>query len=382
MSDAGPIAGLRVVELVGLGPGPFCGMVLADLGADVLRVDRADVARATDQARPATNAMHRSKTAIGLDLKAPDGAETFLRLTDAADVVFEVFRPGVAERLGIGPDVACARNPRLIYGRLTGYGQDGPLAPAAGHDIDYLAVAGALEPLGRAGQPPTPPINVLGDFAGGGMLMALGIVAAAYERERSGKGQVVDAAMVDGAALMLTPFYGARASGFWGERGTNMLDTGAPFYEVYECADGAWIAAGAIEPQFYAAMLDVLGLSGEPLPDRDDPATWPELKRRFAAVFATRTRDEWCALADGRDTCLTPVLTPLEAPLHPHNIARHTFLEIAGVPQPAPAPRFSRTSPAPPAAPVNPGGATAATLEAWGFTPDDVATLVASGALV
>ena len=286
----GPIAGLRVVELVGLGPGPFCGMVLADLGADVLRVDRADVARATDQARPATNAMHRSKTAIGLDLKAPDGAETFLRLTDAADVVFEVFRPGVAERLGIGPDVACARNPRLIYGRLTGYGQDGPLAPAAGHDIDYLAVAGALEPLGRAGQPPTPPINVLGDFAGGGMLMALGIVAAAYERERSGKGQVVDAAMVDGAALMLTPFYGARASGFWGERGTNMLDTGAPFYEVYECADGAWIAAGAIEPQFYAAMLDVLGLTGEPLPDRDDPATWPELKQRFAAVFATHAR--------------------------------------------------------------------------------------------
>ena len=280
--------------------------------------------------------MHRSGSAPGLDFEAPDGvARRSLRLTDAADVVFEVFRPGVAERLGIGPDVACARNPRLIYGRLTGYGQDGPLAPAAGHDIDYLAVAGALEPLGRAGQPPTP-INVLGDFAGGGMLMALGIVAAAYERERSGKGQVVDAAMVDGAALMLTPFYGARASGFWGERGTNMLDTGAPFYEVYECADGAWIAAGAIEPQFYAALLDVLGLTGEPLPDRDDPATWPELKQRFAAVFATHTRDEWCALADGaRHRALPPILTPLEAPSHPHNIALGQFLELASVPQPA-----------------------------------------------
>ena len=212
--------------------------------------------------------------------------------------------------------------------------------------------------------------------------MALGIVAAAYERERSGKGQVVDAAMVDGAALMLTPFYGARASGFWGERGTNMLDTGAPFYEVYACADGAWIATGAIEPQFYAAMLDVLGLAGESLPDRDDPATWPELKQRFAAVFATRTRDEWCALADGRDTCLAPVLTPLEAPLHPHNVARHTFLEIAGVPQPAPAPRFSRTAPAPPAPPVHPGVATADTLTAWGFTADDVETLVAKGVVV
>ena len=229
---SGPLTGVRVVELVGLGPGPLCGMLLADLGAEVLRVDRVEAARATDRTRPASNAMHRSKQAVGLDLKSPDGVEAFLRLVERTDAVFEVFRPGVAERLGIGPEPCSARNPRLVYGRLTGWGQSGPLAARAGHDIDYIAIAGALEPLGRAGQPPTPPINVLADFAGGGMLLAFGIAAALYERERSGEGQVIDAAMVDGAALMLTPFYGARASGAWGERGTNLLDTGAPFYDV------------------------------------------------------------------------------------------------------------------------------------------------------
>jgi alpha-methylacyl-CoA racemase len=357
-------------------------MVLADLGADVLRVDRADVARSIDHSRPATNAMHRSKRAIGVDLKTKDGVDALLRLADAADVLFEVFRPGVAERLGIGPDVACARNPRLVYGRLTGWGQDGPLAAAAGHDIDYIAVAGALEPLGRAGEPPTPPINVLGDFAGGGMLLALGLAAALFERERSGRGQVVDAAMVDGAALMLTPFYAARASGFWGARGTNLLDTGAPFYEVYECADGSWLAVGAIEPQFYAALLAVLGLDGATLPDRDDPASWPALKERFAAIFRTRARDEWCARADGRDACIAPVLTPGEAPDHPHNRARGTFLELDGVPQPAPAPRFSRTPAPAPAAPQHPGADTAAVLTDWGFGAAEVDTLIRTGAVV
>ena len=281
----GPLSGLKVVELVGLGPGPFCGMLLADLGAEVLCVDRIEVARAADLDRPATNAMHRSKRVIGLDLKHTDGPETFLELIEHADAMFEVFRPGVAERLGIGPDACLARNPRLIYGRLTGWGQDGPYANAAGHDIDYIALAGALEPLGRAGQPPTPPLNVIGDFAGGGMLLAFGIAAAAFERERTGQGQVIDAAMVDGAALMLTPFYGARASGFWTERGTNLLDTGAPFYEVYETSDGQWVAVGAIEPQFYAALLSVLGLDAAALPDRDDRANWPGLKERFASVF-------------------------------------------------------------------------------------------------
>src|SRR5690242_19644820 len=378
----GPLSGLKVVELVGLGPGPFCGMLLADLGADVLCVDRIEVARAVDPGRPATNAMHRCKRVIGLDLKHADGPETLLRIVEQADAMFEVFRPGVAERLGIGPDACLARNPRLIYGRLTGWGQDGPYSGAASHDIDYIALAGALEPIGRAGQPPTPPLNVLGDFAGGGMLLAFGIAAAAFERERTGLGQVIDAAMVDGAALMMTPFYGARASGFWGERGTNMLDTGAPYYDVYETSDHQWIAVGAIEPQFYAALLTVLGLDPAELPDRDDPANWATLKERLAAVFRTRTRDDWVAAADGADACLAPVLTPLEAVEHPHNVARRTFLELRGVPQPAPAPRFSRSQPAAPAPPQQPGESTEAALAGFGFEAADVEKLRAAGVLI
>jgi alpha-methylacyl-CoA racemase len=378
----GPLEGVRVVELLGLGPGPFCGMLLADLGAEVLRVDRADAARAVDPSQPATNAMYRSKAALGLDLKSAAGVGAFLRLTDAADAVFEVFRPGVVERLGVGPDVACARNPRLVYGRLTGYGQDGPLAHKAGHDIDYLAIAGALEPLGRADQPPTPPINVLADFAGGGMLLAYGILAALLARERTGAGQVVDAAMVDGAALMLTPFYAARASGFWGPRGTNMLDTGAPWYDSYETSDGGWLAVGAIEPQFYAQLLEGLGLAHEALPDQHDHDGWPVLRRRFADVVRTRTRDEWEAHFEGLDACVAPALAPTEAPAHPHNAARATFREIAGVPQPAPAPRFSATPLGEPEPPVHPGVRTAEVLAAWGFAADEAADLVEQGAVV
>jgi len=378
----GPLDGIRVVELVGLGPGPFCGMLLADLGAEVLRVDRVEAARAVDHTRPATNAMHRSKAAIGLDLKAPEGVEAFLRLTDAADVAFEVFRPGVAERLGIGPDVARARNERLVYGRLTGYGQDGPLAARAGHDIDYLAIAGALEPLGRADAPPTPPINVLADFAGGGMLLAYGVVAALFARARTGIGQVVDAAMVDGAALMLTPFYAARASGFWGARGTNMLDSGAPWYDSYETADGGWLAVGAIEPQFYAALLDGLGLADADLPDQHDRDGWPALRERFASVIASRTRDEWETVFSGTDACVAPALSPLEAPRHAHNRARSTFLELGGVPQPAPAPRFSGTPAAAPTAPTHPGEDTVGALGRWGFSTDETEHLVASDIIV
>jgi alpha-methylacyl-CoA racemase len=373
---------MRVVELVGLGPGPFCGMLLADLGAEVLTVDRVDAARAVDRSRPATNAMNRSKHAIGLDLKHPDGVEAFLRLCDRADAAFEVFRPGVVERLGIGPDAARARNPRLVYGRLTGYGQHGPLADRAGHDIDYLAIAGALEPLGRAGQPPTPPINVLGDFAGGGMLLAYGILAALLARERTGEGQVVDAAMVDGAATMLTPFYAARASGFWGERGTNMLDTGAPWYDSYETSDGGWLAFGAIEPQFYAELLTGLGLDGESLPAQHDRDGWPELRARFSAVIATRTRDEWERHFADLDACVAPALSPLEAPGHPHNIARDSFLEIRGVPQPAPAPRFSDTPAPTPMPPEHPGEQTTAVLADWGFPVDEITRLVDGGTLV
>lgn len=382
MSRRGPLSGVRVLEITGLGPGPLCGMLLADLGAEVLRIERADVAAATDRSRPATNAMHRGKQAIGLDLKSHRGAEVFLTLCRHADAVIDVFRPGVAERLGIGPDACLDRNPRLVYGRLTGWGQDGPYAAMAGHDIDYIAIAGALEPIGRAGQPPTPPLNLVGDFAGGSMLLAFGIAAALFERERTGRGQVIDAAMIDGAALVTTPFFGARASGFWGPRGTNLLDSGAPYYDVYATADAKWMAVGAIEPQFYATFLAGLGLDAGALPDRDDPASWPTLRERFAAVFATRTRDEWCAVFDGTDACVAPVLDPAEAPWHPHAVAREAFLELHGVPQPAPAPRFSDHPDLRPDPPEHPGTDTARILAAWGLPREDVAGLLADGVVV
>jgi alpha-methylacyl-CoA racemase len=367
--------------MVGLGPGPFCGMLLADMGAEVLRVDRVEAARTIDHSKPATFAMDRGKQAIAVDLKHADGVETLLRLMEQADAFFEVFRPGVAERLGVGPEVAMARNPRLVYGRLTGWGQDGPYAQAAGHDIDYIALAGALEPLGRAGQKPTPPINMLGDFAGGGMLLAFGIACAAFERERTGRGQVIDAAMVDGAALMLTPFYGARSSGFWGERGTNHLDTGAPFYEVYETSDAKFVAVGTVEPKFYAELMERLGLEAD-IDAQYDKSRWPAEKERLADVFRTKTRDEWCALLEGTDACFAPVLTPVEAPEHPHNRARSAFLELAGVPQPTPAPRFSRTPAASPVAATHPGADTDAVLARWGFDPDEVTRLRDAGAVL
>jgi alpha-methylacyl-CoA racemase len=347
----------------------------------VLRVDRVDAAGAVDRSKPATNPMDRGKQAVAVDLKQPDGVETMLRLMESADVFFEVFRPGVAERLGIGPDAALARNPRLVYGRLTGWGQDGPYAQAAGHDIDYIALAGALEPLGRAGEKPTPPINVLGDFAGGGMLLAFGIACAVCDRARTDTGQVIDAAMVDGAALMLTPFYAARASGFWGERGTNHLDTGAPFYEVYETADEKFVAVGTVEPKFYAELMARLGLDVE-LDAQYDKTRWPDEKKRMAEVFRTKTRDEWCALLEGTDACFAPVLTPIEAPDHPHNRARQTFVELAGVPQPAPAPRFSRSAPPSPVSAMHPGADTDAVLGGWGFDHDEVARLRDTGAVL
>ena len=378
----GPLAGLKVIELVGLGPGPFAGMLLADMGAEVLRIDRIDAARALDRSQPATSAMNRGKWSLAVDLKHPEGIAALLRLVDGADALFEVFRPGVAERLGFGPEVCLNRNPRLIYGRLTGWGQDGPYAQTAGHDIDYLALAGALEPLGRAGQPPTPPINVLADFAGGGMLLAFGMACAAFERASSGKGQVVDAAMVDGAALMLTPFYAARATGFWGPRGTNFLDTGAPFYEAYETADAKWVAVGAIEPQFFAELRSRLGLADDAtFDDQWDKEQWPAQKARLAAVFRTKTRAEWCELLEHTDACFAPALTPIEAPDHPHNRARHTFLRINDVPQPGPAPRFSRTPATVARPPTHAGDDADEALAAWGFTPAEIAELRAAGAI-
>jgi len=330
----GPLAGVRVLELAGLAPGPFAGMMLADHGAEVLRVDR--VTAVTDRPRP--DVMDRGKHTIGIDLKSPAGVEAFKKLAAGADVVIEVFRPGVAERLGIGPDDLRADNERLIYGRMTGWGQDGPLATAAGHDIDYIAIAGVLSMLGRAGGKPTPPINILGDFAGGGLMLAYGVLLALFERERTGRGQVIDAAMVDGAALLFSMFYQGVQSGGWGDRGTNLLDTGAPMYDTYETADGGFLAVGPLEPQFWAEMITRMGL--EDMPSRGDQANWPAIRDRLAAEFRSRTRAEWEEIFDGSDACVSPVLSMGEAARHPHNQARGTFVEVEGVVQPVPAPRL------------------------------------------
>ena len=342
----GPLAGVRVVELQGLGPGPYAGMLLADLGADVVQVGRAGT-----QADPAV--FNRGKRWLALDLKDAGDLARLNELVDRADVLVEGFRPGVVERLGVGPDECLARNPRLVFVRLTGYGQDGPYAHRAGHDLNYLALAGALEPLGRAGSPPTPPINVLADFAGGGMLAVLGAVAALYERAASGRGQVVDAAMVDGAAMLLSPFYNGRARGSWGPRGTNSLDTGSHFYDVYETADGQWLSIAAIEPQFYAALRAVLGLP--PDDAQLDADAWPAKKKEIADVVRTRSRDEWVAAFADVDACVEPVLTPEEAPSHPHHVARGLFVDVADRVQPVSAPRFGRTSTTtpPPVAPAS-----------------------------
>jgi alpha-methylacyl-CoA racemase len=342
------LQGVRVVELAGLAPGPFGCMILADLGADVVRVDRPGGPLLPD------GPLDRGRRTVTLDLKSEAGRAELLRLVEQADVLVEGYRPGVAERLGFGPAECRRINPGLVYARMTGWGQDGPLAERAGHDIDYIAVAGALEPLGRAGQRPHAPINLLGDFAGGGMLLAVGVLAALLERTRSGLGQVVDAAMVDGSALLTTFLHGMIGGGAWpGGRGANLLDGGAPFYDTYETADGGFMAVGALEPPFYQALLNGLGLQDEELPGQDDQSGWPELRDRFASRFASRSRDEWTQVFAGLDACVAPVLSPAEAPAHPHNQARRTFIDIAGVTQPAPAPRFGRTparEPQPPAA--------------------------------
>jgi alpha-methylacyl-CoA racemase len=340
----GPLTGIRVVEFASIGPIPFCGLVLSDLGADVIRVDKSSAVPLAQPDHAPGNVLDRGRRSIAVDLKHPDGLDIVRALVDRADVMIEGYRPGVAERLGIGPDECRVRNPRLVYGRLTGWGRDGPLADRAGHDIDYIALAGALTAFGREGGPPAPPLNLLGDFAGGGQLLALGIACALFERANSGQGQVVDTAMVDGTALLMAPFYAARQIGFWSDdRGTNMLDTGSPYYDTYECADGGYIAVGAIEPQFYAELLDGLELDPADLPDRDDREQWSELRAVFARTFKSRTRDEWAVVFEGRDACATPILGLAEAPAHPHNVHRRTFIERDGVIHPAPAPRFDRT---------------------------------------
>ena len=378
---AGPLAGLRVIEMAGLGPGPFCAMVLADLGADVIRVERSGSGGGGGLAVP-SGVLDRGQRSMEANLKDPAGVEAVLRLVETADVLVEGFRPGVTERLGLGPEECLARNPRLVYGRMTGWGQDGPLAQAAGHDINYIAVAGALEPIGRPGERPIPPLNLLGDFGGGGFLLVIGILAALQERNTSGHGQVVDAAMVDGSALLTAFIHGMHSGGLWNdERGTNLFDGTAAFYDTYECADGQYVAVGCVEPQFYAELIDRLGLTGEDLPMQYDLDAADELKSRLGGVFKGRSRDEWTAVFAGSDACVSPVLTPWEAHTHPHNAARETFIEVGGIRQPAPAPRFSRTpAPAPEPAP-RAGADTVELLAELGYSTQEISDLRAAGAI-
>ena len=377
----GPLSGVKVVEIAGIGPGPFAAMMLADMGADVVRVDRAQAVTANFD-RQNLEILNRGRRSIGVDLKNPAGVETVLRLVENADALIEGFRPGVADRLGIGPDACLARNPALVYGRMTGWGQDGPYAQAAGHDINYIALAGALAHFGRAGGKPTPPINVVGDFGGGGMLMAFGVACALVEAGRSGQGQVIDAAMVDGAAILMAMMWGFRSLGIWGPFGTNVLDTGAPFYDTYETSDAKFISLGSLEPQFYAELISRLGLTDDvKLAGQMNQTTWPELRERFTALFLTKTRDEWCEVLEMTDVCFAPVLTMDEAAAHPHLQARATIVEADGLLQPAPAPRFSRTPGAIQRGPAWPGQHTDEVLTDWGFSPDEIAEHRGTGAI-
>jgi alpha-methylacyl-CoA racemase len=370
------------VELAGIGPCPFAAMVLADLGAEILRIEQ--LAAVPGELPPGSywDVLQRNKQSVAIDLKSPAGVALVLELVEQADALVEGFRPGVTERLGVGPQECLARNPRLVYGRVTGWGQDGPLAERAGHDIDYIAIAGALEPIGRSGERPVVPLNLVGDFGGGGMLLAVGVLSGLLSAARTGHGQVVDAAMVDGAALLMSMTWALRGLGLWrDERGTNLLDGGAPFYDVYECADARMIAVGAIEPRFYGELLAVMGLEADELPPQMDRERWPEVKARFAEIFRRRTRDEWATQAEGTDSCIAPVLTMAEAAEHPHNVSRETFVKADGVIQPGPAPRFGRTPPEPPQAPRWPGQGGVQALADWGLDPDHLARLGHAGVL-
>ncbi|MGE3771356.1 MAG: CaiB/BaiF CoA transferase family protein [Gammaproteobacteria bacterium] len=378
----GPLHGIRIVELGGIGPGPFAAALLADLGADVIRIDRITPSDSGLAMPHKYMLIHRGMRSIAMDLKKPQALQAVRRLLVAADALVEGFRPGVAERLGLGPGDCLARNPRLVYGRMTGWGQDGPLALAPGHDINYIALTGVLHSIGSPGGPPVPPLNLTGDFGGGALYLALGIVSALLECRDSGRGQVVDAAMVDGSASLMALMYGMRAGGLWhDERGANRLDSGAPYYNVYETRDGKYIALGSNEPRFYRNTLELLGLADEDLPAQEDRKHWPAMRARFAAVFKTRTREEWCALTDGKEVCFAPVLSMAEAPAHPHLKARDTFVEFDGVVQPAPAPRFSRTPPAIQRGAPSPGQHSDEALADWGFGADERAALREAGAI-
>jgi alpha-methylacyl-CoA racemase len=372
----GPLSHLKIVEFAGIGPGPMAAMLLADLGADVLRLERIQ----GPSIRLRSGVLNRSRRSVAIDLKQPDGVETALKLLEQADALIEGFRPGVMERLGLGPDVCLARNPKLVYGRMTGWGQEGPLAHAAGHDINYIALTGALNAIGTKEGPPSPPLNLVGDFGGGALYLAFGLVCGILEAVQSGKGQVLDVAMVDGAASLMTSIYGSRSIGAWkDDRQSNQTDGGAHYYGAYETKDGKFISIASIEPQFYAELLERLGLDGADLPEQLDREHWPDLKGKLEALFKTRTRDEWCEILEGTDVCFAPVLSMAEAPDHPHMKARGAFVEVGGVVQPAPAPRFSRTPAEVSAPPPSPGQDTAAALKDWGIPEEAVSKLLADG---
>jgi alpha-methylacyl-CoA racemase len=378
----GVLSGYRVIELAGIGPAPMCAMLLSDMGADVVRIDRLADAGLGIQVQTKYSLLNRGRRSIALDLKRPDATETVLRMTEKADALIEGFRPGVMERLGLGPDVCLARNPRLIYGRMTGWGQEGPLAQAAGHDINYIALAGALHSIGRNGEGPVPPLNLVGDFGGGALYLALGIVAGMLEAQKSGKGQVVDVAMVDGVASLMTAIFGMHGAGVWtNERGANVLDTGAHYYDAYETKDGRYISIGSIEAKFYQELLERSGLKNEELPRQNDRSSWPTMKQRLKSLFLTKTRDEWSKIMEGTDICFAPVLNMDEAPEHPHNRLRQTFVTSDGVTQPAPAPRFSRTPSAIQRPPAAAGEHTEEALRDWGFGPAEIERLRSCGAI-
>jgi alpha-methylacyl-CoA racemase len=373
----GPLHGIKVVEVASIGPGPFAVMMLADMGADVVRLERAEGA---GLGSGSWNFTHRGRPSVGCDLKKPEGREMMLRLCESADALVEGFRPGVMEKLGVGPDEVLARNERLVYGRMTGYGQDGPMSSVAGHDINYISIAGALGQFQRSGEKPLFPLNMVGDYGGGAMLLAFGVLAGIIEARTSGKGQVVDAAMVEGSALLMTMIWAMKEIGVWTEPGSNLLDSGAHFYETYRCKDGGHVAIGAIEPQFYAELLRLLEVDPADFPQMDRER-WPELKLRFTEIFATKTREEWVEILEPAEACGTAVYGIDDAPGHPHNKARRTFVEVGGKTQPAPAPRFSRTSPGVPAAPSEPAADTDEALAAWGFSTAEIAGLREAGAL-